>query len=64
MFHLFDFATAAGWLVYRKEAQLLETLKKDTLDYLDFKSEIAYSLLNFTPAREQIYMYEKISNSE
>ncbi|CAG4978729.1 unnamed protein product [Parnassius apollo] len=28
IFHLFDFAAAAGWLVYRKEAQMLDTPKK------------------------------------
>lgn len=57
IFHLFDFAAAAAWLVYRNEAQLLERPKKNILDYLDFKVEIANSMIYFTPEREQIHMY-------
>ncbi|CAG4987625.1 unnamed protein product, partial [Parnassius apollo] len=53
---------AAGWLVYRKEAEILDTPKKDTLDYLEFKAEIANSLLYFTPAREQIHLYEEVDD--
>lgn len=62
IFHFFDFAAAAAWLIYRKEAQLLERPKKDTLDYLDFKIEIANALIYFTPASQQIHMYEECNS--
>ncbi|CAG4992412.1 unnamed protein product [Parnassius apollo] len=51
-----------GWYTGKK-AQMLDTPKKDTLDYLEFKAVIANSLLYFTPAREQIHLYEEICPS-
>ncbi|CAK1588731.1 unnamed protein product [Parnassius mnemosyne] len=64
IFHFFDFAAAAGWLVYRNEAKLLECPKKNILDYLEFKVQIANSLLYFTPAREQIHIIHEVDSDD
>ncbi|KAJ2937295.1 hypothetical protein O0L34_g19536 [Tuta absoluta] len=64
IFHSFDFAAAAAWLVYRHEAQLLELPKKKILDYLDFKVEISNSMLYFTSEKEQIHMYEEYDSEQ
>lgn len=49
MLHFIDFSLAAGW-IERKRAEESEGVpKKDRFDLLDFKIDVAHSLLNWTP---------------
>nr|CAH7729436.1 unnamed protein product [Callosobruchus chinensis] len=45
IFHFVDFAVAAAWLEYRQDAKSAGLLKKDVMDYLDFKLSIATTLV-------------------
>lgn len=45
IYHFFDFAVAACWLEYRKDASAGGLMRKEILDYLDFKLSIAKSLV-------------------
>lgn len=45
IYHFIDFSVAAGWLMYRKDAQLKGLPKKEILDYLDFKFTVAKNLM-------------------
>lgn len=45
IYHFVDFAAAAGWLQYRKDAEHQGFQKKDIMDYLDFKFGVAKRLL-------------------
>lgn len=46
MFHMIDFVVAAGWLERRRKDNVEGTARKDRFDYLDFRSDLAYKLLN------------------
>lgn len=45
IFHFFDFAAAASWLKYREQARNLGLERKQIMDYLDFKTKLAESLI-------------------
>lgn len=40
-----DFSVAAGWLENRENAKVAGMLRKDTMDYLDFKLSVAKTLV-------------------
>ena len=46
LFHLFDFALAASWIEHRRAEVSEKISRKDKLDFLDFRVDVAHSLLN------------------
>lgn len=44
--HMFDFSIAASWIVYWRHQHVLQKLKKDILDYLQFREKFAEYLLH------------------
>lgn len=45
MFHMIDFVIAAGWIYLRRVQAAEQTPKKDLIDQLDYKIELADRLL-------------------
>lgn len=50
--HFLDLACCNGWVEYRRDCEAALTPKKDRLDLLDFKANVANVLLKAHPARE------------
>lgn len=60
LFHLIDFAAAAGWLERRRADEAERTPKKDRFDYLDFRADLAYQLLNSVPEEDMMSIEEDV----
>lgn len=58
MFHIIDFVVAAGWLERRRKDNVEGTARKDRFDYLDFRSDLAYKLLNLQNTDDEDTMPE------
>lgn len=54
IFHFVDFSVAAGWLEYREDAKAAGGVRKDTMDYLDFKLSIAKTLVLKTEEKDDM----------
>ena len=63
MMHFLDFAVAAGWIEYRRHQHALNTPKKDVLDYLGFRMDLADYLIYKSVEEQDTSEYEPSESS-